>query len=182
MSGVLLTLRLPPPRRALVSAASRSPNGKPIDPAAQYRIVLNNFMAEGGEGLGLSAGAIKTRARSPPSISMRSSTYLKTLPQPVHAPTEVRIRADGSNPMSDTMRVFVNGDRLRCARRRHRARRRRAARRRPRRARCAKARLLVTDSRGLPIDAATPLFNGAVLRLIPNRGRDAADPAARFDE
>jgi hypothetical protein len=42
--------------------------------------------------------------------------------------------------------------------------------------------LLVTDSRGLPIDAATPLFNGAVLRLIPNRGRDAADPAARFDE
>jgi len=42
--------------------------------------------------------------------------------------------------------------------------------------------MLVTDSRGLPIDAATPLFNGAVLRLIPNRGRDAADPAARFDE
>jgi hypothetical protein len=42
--------------------------------------------------------------------------------------------------------------------------------------------MLVTDSRGLPIDAATPLFNGAVLRLIPNRGRDVADPAARFDE
>jgi hypothetical protein len=42
--------------------------------------------------------------------------------------------------------------------------------------------MLVTDSRGLPIDASTPLFNGAVLRLIPNRGRDVADPAARFDE
>jgi hypothetical protein len=42
--------------------------------------------------------------------------------------------------------------------------------------------LLVTDSRGLPITADTPLFNGAVLRLIPNRGRDASDPAARFDE
>ena len=42
--------------------------------------------------------------------------------------------------------------------------------------------VLVTDSRGLPIDAESPLFNGAVLRLIPNRGRDAADPAARFDE
>jgi hypothetical protein len=42
--------------------------------------------------------------------------------------------------------------------------------------------VLVTDSRGLPIDPDAPMFNGAVLRLIPNRGRDAADPAARFDE
>jgi len=42
--------------------------------------------------------------------------------------------------------------------------------------------LLVTDSRGLPIPADTPLFNGAVLRLIPKRERDASDPAARFDE
>jgi hypothetical protein len=42
--------------------------------------------------------------------------------------------------------------------------------------------LLVTDSRGLPIAADTKLFNGAVLRLIPNRERDTSDPAARFDE
>lgn len=43
-------------------------------------------------------------------------------------------------------------------------------------------RLLVTDSRGLPIALETPLFNGAVLRLVPNRARDAQDPAARFEE
>jgi len=42
--------------------------------------------------------------------------------------------------------------------------------------------LLVTDSRGLPVPADTPLFNGAVLRLVPHRERDTADPAARFDE
>ena len=42
--------------------------------------------------------------------------------------------------------------------------------------------LLVTDSRGLPVPADTPLFNGAVLRLVPNRERDPSDPAARFDE
>ena len=42
--------------------------------------------------------------------------------------------------------------------------------------------LVVTDSRGLPVAADTPLFNGAVLRLVPNRGRDTSDPAARFDE
>ena len=42
--------------------------------------------------------------------------------------------------------------------------------------------LIVTDSRGLPVPADTPLFNGAVLRLVPNRERDTSDPAARFDE
>ena len=42
--------------------------------------------------------------------------------------------------------------------------------------------LLVTDSRGLPVSADSVLFNGAVLRLVPNRERDASDPAARFDE
>ena len=42
--------------------------------------------------------------------------------------------------------------------------------------------LLVTDSRGLPVPADSPLFNGAVFRLIANRERDLSDPAARFDE
>jgi hypothetical protein len=41
--------------------------------------------------------------------------------------------------------------------------------------------LLVTDSRGLPIPADTPLVAGAVFRLVPNRERDAADPASQFD-
>jgi hypothetical protein len=41
--------------------------------------------------------------------------------------------------------------------------------------------LLVTDSRGLPVPADSPLFNGALFRLIPNRERDAADPATQFD-
>ncbi|MEP6989724.1 MAG: hypothetical protein ABJA80_02255 [bacterium] len=41
--------------------------------------------------------------------------------------------------------------------------------------------LLVTDSRGLPVSADTPLFNGALFRLIPNRERDVADPATQFD-
>ena len=42
--------------------------------------------------------------------------------------------------------------------------------------------MLVTDSRGLPVSPDSALFNGAVFRLVPNRERDAADPAARFDE
>jgi hypothetical protein len=41
--------------------------------------------------------------------------------------------------------------------------------------------LLVTDSRGIAIAAESPLFNGAVFRLVPNRERDASDPASQFD-
>lgn len=41
--------------------------------------------------------------------------------------------------------------------------------------------LTVTDSRGLPVPAETPLFNGALFRLIPNRGRDVKDPATQFE-
>lgn len=36
---------------------------------------------------------------------------------------------------------------------------------------------LITDSRGLPIDGATPMPAGSILRLVANRGREsAADP------
>ncbi len=41
--------------------------------------------------------------------------------------------------------------------------------------------MLVTDSRGIPVPADTALFNGAVFRLVPNRERDAADPAQQFE-
>ena len=82
--------------------------------------------------------------------------------------------------MTDTMRVFVNGrgldapaggtalDAVAC----HSAADAAAVK---------EGTLLVTDSRGLTIPAETPLFNGALLRLIPNRGRDVADPATQFD-
>jgi hypothetical protein len=38
---------------------------------------------------------------------------------------------------------------------------------------------LITDSRGLPIDGATPMPAGSILRLVAKRDRDAAaEPAA----
>ena len=48
-------------------------------------------------------------------------------------------------------------------------------------ARVARGELVVTDSRGLPVPADTALFNGALFRLVANRARDVADPAAQFD-
>ena len=82
--------------------------------------------------------------------------------------------------MSDTMRVFVNGVGLDApsggtaidAVELHSAADATAVR---------EGAMLVTDSRGLPVPADTALFNGALFRLIPNRGRDIADPARQFD-
>ena len=39
----------------------------------------------------------------------------------------------------------------------------------------ATARRLITDSRGLPIDSATPMSAGSILRLVANRDRSSQD-------
>jgi 2',3'-cyclic-nucleotide 2'-phosphodiesterase (5'-nucleotidase family) len=94
VSGVELTYDPAAAPGARLRSATLA-NGRQIDPAAQYRIVLNNFMAEGGEGLGLSKGAIKSEHLS--TIDLDALVrYLKTLPQPVRAPAEVRIRPTGA--------------------------------------------------------------------------------------
>jgi hypothetical protein len=36
-------------------------------------------------------------------------------------------------------------------------------------------RRIITDSRGLPLDAAAPMSAGSILRLVAKRGRDSAD-------
>jgi hypothetical protein len=83
--------------------------------------------------------------------------------------------------MSTTVRVFVNGSGLDApahgtaldAVRQHAAEAGEAVR---------AGAMLITDSRGLPIAADSTLYNGAVMRLVPNRTQDEADPARRFDE
>lgn len=41
---------------------------------------------------------------------------------------------------------------------------------------------LITDSRGLPIDSATSMPAGSILRLVANRGRDAGADAPAGDD
>lgn len=36
-------------------------------------------------------------------------------------------------------------------------------------------RMIVTDSRGLPVPADSPLYNGALFRVIPRRSREPED-------
>jgi 5'-nucleotidase len=65
-------------------------NGAPLDTAAQYRVILNDFMALGGEGLGFTSGAVRTEPLSLVDLDALIA-YLRKQPQPVRAPTEVRI-------------------------------------------------------------------------------------------
>jgi 2',3'-cyclic-nucleotide 2'-phosphodiesterase (5'-nucleotidase family) len=67
-------------------------SGAPLDTAAQYRVILNDFMALGGEGLGFTTGAIRTEPLSIVDLDALIA-YLRKLPQPVRAPAEVRIVA-----------------------------------------------------------------------------------------
>ncbi|HKH94729.1 MAG TPA: 5'-nucleotidase C-terminal domain-containing protein [Gemmatimonadaceae bacterium] len=65
-------------------------NGAPLDTAAQYRVILNDFMALGGEGLGFTSGAVRTEPLSLVDLDAFIA-YLRKQPQPVRAPAEVRI-------------------------------------------------------------------------------------------
>ena len=89
VSGVVLTYdpRLPSGHR-LVSA--KLANGREIDDAAQYTFAMNNFMATGGDGLALTAEAVRTEPQ--PIIDLDALIeYMKQLPQPIRAPAERRI-------------------------------------------------------------------------------------------
>jgi 2',3'-cyclic-nucleotide 2'-phosphodiesterase (5'-nucleotidase family) len=94
VSGV--TLAYDPQRPAgqrIVSA--RLANGREIADAAQYTLVMNNFMASGGDGLALGADAL--RSEPLPIIDLDALIdYLEQLSQPIRVPTDRRIVEAGS--------------------------------------------------------------------------------------
>ncbi len=63
---------------------------KEIRDDAQYTIILNDFLATGGDGLAVTTGAIRTEILTIADLDALVE-YLKSLPQPVRAPAEVRI-------------------------------------------------------------------------------------------
>jgi 2',3'-cyclic-nucleotide 2'-phosphodiesterase (5'-nucleotidase family) len=91
-----VTLRYDPSRASgqrIVSA--RLSNGRDILDDNEYTLVMNNFMAAGGDGLALGADAI--RSEPLPIVDLDALVaYLTQLPQPVRAPTERRIVQVGS--------------------------------------------------------------------------------------
>jgi 5'-nucleotidase len=89
VSGVTLTYDSQrPPGQRIISAWLTK--GQEIADDGQYTLVMNNFMASGGDGLALGADAI--RSEPLPIVDLDALiAYLEQLPQPVRVPADRRI-------------------------------------------------------------------------------------------
>ncbi|NUP70240.1 MAG: hypothetical protein HOQ16_03400 [Gemmatimonadaceae bacterium] len=73
----------------------RLADGADLKPDGEYTLVLNDFLATGGEGLGLGAAARRTEVL--PIVDLDALvSYLRSRPQPVRAPTDARFVAIGA--------------------------------------------------------------------------------------
>ena len=67
----------------------RLANGADLRADGEYTLVLNDFLATGGDGLGLSTAARRTEVL--PIVDLDALvTYLRAQSQPVRAPTDAR--------------------------------------------------------------------------------------------
>jgi 2',3'-cyclic-nucleotide 2'-phosphodiesterase (5'-nucleotidase family) len=86
-----LTIRYDPSRPSgsrLVSVTMS--DGSPLSDTKSYNVIVNDFLATGGEGY--NAGGRATASRSLGIVDLDALIdYLKSLPSPITAPTEVRI-------------------------------------------------------------------------------------------
>ncbi|MDB4912567.1 MAG: cpdB [Gemmatimonadetes bacterium] len=69
--------------------SAKSTGGREIRDDAQYTVVFTDFLATGGEGLGLSASALKTEPLSITDLDALID-YLRARPQPVQPPADAR--------------------------------------------------------------------------------------------
>lgn len=73
----------------------RLADGADLKPDGEYTLVLNDFLATGGEGLGLGTAARRTEVL--PIVDLDALvSYLRSRPQPVRAPTDARFVAIGA--------------------------------------------------------------------------------------
>jgi 5'-nucleotidase len=88
VSGVMIGFnpQLPKGKRAVSLALT---SGKPLDDKAMYDVVVSDFMATGGDGMGPPPGTTAT----PLNIVDLDALirYLQSLPSPVKPPAETRI-------------------------------------------------------------------------------------------
>ena len=89
VSGVTITFDSTRAAGARIVTA-RLADGTEIGADARYALVLNDFLATGGDGLGVTAGAI--RAEILPIIDLDAFVdYVRSRPQPVQGPADARI-------------------------------------------------------------------------------------------
>jgi 5'-nucleotidase len=69
-------------------------DGSALRDDARYTLVLNDFLATGGDGLGLGAAALRTEVLDLVDLDALVR-YLRRAPQPVRGPSDIRIIATG---------------------------------------------------------------------------------------
>jgi 2',3'-cyclic-nucleotide 2'-phosphodiesterase (5'-nucleotidase family) len=94
VSGIIITYDSTKAGAARFVTATLS-DGREIRDDAQYTIILNDFLATGGDGLAVTTGAIRTDILPIADLDALVE-YLKQQPQPVRAPMEVRIKPIGA--------------------------------------------------------------------------------------
>jgi 2',3'-cyclic-nucleotide 2'-phosphodiesterase (5'-nucleotidase family) len=93
VSGVVVTYDSTAAAGARLISA-RFTDGSAIQPDQRYTVILNDFMATGGDGLGLNTAALRTEVL--PLVDLDAFvSYLHELPQPVRAPADHRLVATG---------------------------------------------------------------------------------------
>ena len=93
VSGVVVTYDSTAAAGSRLTTA-RLVDGSLIRPEGRYTVVLNDFLATGGDGLGLNSAARRTEIL--PIVDLDAFVaYLHALPQPVRAPTDRRFIATG---------------------------------------------------------------------------------------
>jgi 5'-nucleotidase len=69
-------------------------DGRPLRDDARYTLILNDFLATGSDGLALGASALSSEAL--PIVDLDALVaYLRSRPQPVVAPSDMRFIATG---------------------------------------------------------------------------------------
>jgi 5'-nucleotidase len=86
-----LTIKFDPskPKGSRLVSATMA-DGTPLSDTKTYNVIVNDFLATGGEGY--NAGGRATASKPLNIVDLDALIdYLKTLPEPITAPTEVRI-------------------------------------------------------------------------------------------
>ena len=89
ISGLTVRYDSTKPRGSRVASVTMA-NGEPLSDARSYSVIVNNFLLAGGEGYNAGARATSSTALNIVDLDALIG-YLRQLPAPVTAPTEVRI-------------------------------------------------------------------------------------------
>ncbi|HEX2692677.1 MAG TPA: 5'-nucleotidase C-terminal domain-containing protein [Gemmatimonadaceae bacterium] len=93
VSGMTIKYDPSKPQGARIVSVTMA-DGSPLADARTYRVIVNDFLATGGEGY--NAGGRATSSKSLDIVDLDALIdYLRSLPTPISAPTEVRIAPIG---------------------------------------------------------------------------------------